>query len=215
MIHPMAVSFSKLFDYLRNPFQPAKQQQGKRLAEPARPVTPEELRKKAFLDYLDRQAASERELKERELEIRRSDPVWRFVYDGETKTWPASTNVDSAWYDIDKGELFIKYQDGSLYRYESISPHEAESFARSASAGTWVWDVLRVRGTKLGARKEYHMVYSGDRSRAWEQTEESAREHAEEVSAQSGAKSAYEKLGKFALKHPVTNKGRRARPKQF
>ncbi len=216
MIHLMVSRFSKLFAFLRNPLG-AKPAAGKPLRAPAPPpsaippITAQDLRKNAYLNLKDREAALAREQAEREEKMRQADPVYRFVHDGEVKTWPQSSNVHSCWYEIRQQQLFVQFHDGSLYRYESVTVGEAQAFVLSTSAGTFVWDNLRIRGTKLGARKEYHLVFSGGKERLWEQTPEAARTHAEKVAAESGA-NVHEKLGKFSLKTPMKNKGRRPPP---
>ncbi len=135
----------------------------------------------------------------------RADPAWRFVNLGERMDTPQSSNVAGAQYDRADSRLFVWYLDGSLYRYESVTVDEAYSFARSSSKGGWCWDNLRVRKTKYGARKEYMLIAAGEGGRAWEATSQTAADHSRRVAQESGAKSPFEKLGKFSRKRPKSN----------
>lgn len=148
--------------------------------------------------------ALDRKRREKEEDTRRADPAWRFVHMGEALQTPHSSNVASTWYEIDQQALYIQYKDGSLYEYRDVTPGEAESMYRAPSHGKWVWDNLRIRGKggRYGARKEYALVSSGSRGRAWEKSPQVALEHSEKVAKASGAKSPFERLGKMARKKP-------------
>lgn len=60
----------------------------------------------------------------------------------------ASSNVARARYDPATETLTIAYQDGRAWDYDPISAEQAEAFARAESAGTWLWDNVRVRGSR-------------------------------------------------------------------
>ena len=80
--------------------------------------------------------------------------VDRFLYDF-TPLVVNSSNVVSAQYYNDSNELRIQFKDGSAYIYEDINTQEALEFAKAFSKGGWVWDYLRIRGTKYGHKKPY------------------------------------------------------------
>lgn len=146
----------------------------------------------------------ERDRKKQDEDTRKNDPEYRFVYLGEGVDTPQSSNVAHIQYRIQDDLLVIRFKDGSTYGYEPIFPQEAASLFKSASKGTWVWDNLRIRKTKLGHKKHYYLI-TGDRK--WDATRESARAHGQEALRQSS--------GDFQaneLKWPETNKGRRPRP---
>jgi hypothetical protein len=70
-----------------------------------------------------------------------------------------SSNVDSAHFDAPRGILTILYRNGSYYQYFGVTPDEALDFAAAPSKGQWIWDNLRVRGTKTGYQKEYVKIF--------------------------------------------------------
>lgn len=59
-----------------------------------------------------------------------------------------SSNLVAAQYDSDGESLVIEYQGGTTWRYSSVSEAEARDFAQAGSHGEWVWDHIKVRGTK-------------------------------------------------------------------
>jgi hypothetical protein len=65
----------------------------------------------------------------------------------------SSSNVRAASYDARSQTLTVEYLDGRAYRYGDVSEDEALSFATTPSKGTYVWDYLRVRGSKTAHRK--------------------------------------------------------------
>ena len=66
-----------------------------------------------------------------------------------------SSNVASAQYDRSRQELTLEYENGSAYVYREVSEAEAQSFLTAPSKGEWVWDNLRVRGSKTAHRKPF------------------------------------------------------------
>ena len=150
--------------------------------------------------------------KEREaLERQRGNPALRFM-EGDWVTDFKSSCVKAFRYDVGPGILFIKFKerDGSEshYRYgipgnNNITGEMAMSLFRAASKGTWVWDNLRIRGTKVGHRVPYYMISSGNAPRKYESTFGTHEAHLERVageSKKSGSNepsSAYEKLFQF------------------
>ncbi len=211
----MASTFSRLFDFLGSFTAAGRERRAReqtmreQVPTPA-PQAPPRPRRDPVQAHADlkQQRDEQRAVEE---ERRQQDPLWRFINMGEVKSFQSS-NVHSAFYEQRNQALFVQFLAGSLYRYENVNTGEAESMYRSVSAGTWVWDNLRIRGTKLGHRKDYQMVFSGAQERRWEETPERARAHAERAAAESGAPNVMAKLGKFALNRPVTNRGRRPRP---
>jgi len=91
-------------------------------------------------------------------------PSWvaSFVYDGALIN-VHSSNVSHAQYLIAEGKMIVGFKNGSEYEYGNISEEEAMIFAQAASKGVFVWDFLRVRGTKRGHRKPYRRVTPGQR----------------------------------------------------
>lgn len=80
-----------------------------------------------------------------------------------------SSNVHSIAYDVDARQLYVRFQGGRgkrrggpgpLYRYDEVFADEARALyrARNTSAGGWVWDNLRIRGTVAGHKKTYRLV---------------------------------------------------------
>lgn len=86
-------------------------------------------------------------------------PIDAFVHFGQ---WlpVKSSNVEEIRYDADQSELFVKFKNGNVYQYEGVSIREAESMARAASHGKWVWDHLRYRGVGnfWSYRKPYTLI---------------------------------------------------------
>jgi hypothetical protein len=72
---------------------------------------------------------------------------------GEAELSVVSSNVRSAVYNPQQGVLAVTYLNGKTYRYGSITVDEAASFARASSHGTWLWDNIRVRGSKTEHQK--------------------------------------------------------------
>ena len=66
-----------------------------------------------------------------------------------------SSNVAMGQYFIEDRKLMIEYLDGSAYMYENISPEEASLFVTMQSKGSFIWDVLWVRGSKTAHRKPF------------------------------------------------------------
>lgn len=90
-----------------------------------------------------------------------------------------SSNVEQIRFLADPGELngrlHIRFKDHSVYEYVGIPPDLAEDFYTVASKGTFVWDVLRVRGTVTGHRFEYHYIESMSQTqRKWNRSQQSA-----------------------------------------
>ena len=74
-----------------------------------------------------------------------------------------STNVAAIAFDLKKQTLYVQFHPGSKdpnprYWYTPINAAQAGQFAVAPSKGGWVWDHLRVRGTKYGHKVPYgHM----------------------------------------------------------
>lgn len=83
--------------------------------------------------------------------------VERFLYRGAVLS-VVSSNVDHVEWDHRTSQLIVTYRNGSQYAYENISEGEARSFAEAPSKGTWVWNFLRIKGTKHGHKKPYRRL---------------------------------------------------------
>jgi hypothetical protein len=165
------------------------------------------------------------ESKQRQLE---NNPAYRFLYKGDVVTGFSSSNVKAFWYDIEKHLLYIQFKDQSTYEYgarlRGVTTEFALSLFYAKSKGTWVWDNLRIRGTKLGHKVDYALVigpqgpkrWNPVGGRLWEQTPERALEHAKEVTKQSGHEDIYEGIFRFwSGRHDLvakTNQGRLTKP---
>jgi hypothetical protein len=81
-----------------------------------------------------------------------------FIYEGDILP-VYSSNVGSARYDHDNETLYVVFHGGRgehrRYKYWPISEDEAHAFGIAFSKGGWVWDHLRIRGTKYGHKKNY------------------------------------------------------------
>lgn len=64
-----------------------------------------------------------------------------------------SSNVRSARYDPLRGVLSVTYKNATTYSYGNVSVYEAEGFANAPSKGGWLWDNIRVRGSKTEHQK--------------------------------------------------------------
>ena len=87
-----------------------------------------------------------------------SEAVYHFLHD-EAILYVHSTNVLWAKYQKDQQWLTLAYKDKrgrpkGIYRYSPISGDEAQEFLTYLSKGIFVWDKLRVRGTKTGHQKK-------------------------------------------------------------
>jgi hypothetical protein len=77
-----------------------------------------------------------------------------FTYNGAI-LYVHSSNVQSAQYDIESQTLLVAYlpkknSAGAIWQYDPISEDEAIAFANAHSKGSFLWDVVRVRGTRHG-----------------------------------------------------------------
>lgn len=151
----------------------------------------------------------------RERQQLQDSPVYRFVYLGEGVDTLSSSNVAHIQYKIDESLLVVRFKDGAVYGYKPIFPQEAKSLFESRSKGTWVWDNLRVRGTRLGHRKDYFLLVEGHAGqRKWNRSEETAAAHGAEASLQSGQPDPFSGVGKYEKAWPKTNKGRRKKKRR-
>lgn len=81
--------------------------------------------------------------------------IEQFLYDGKVIT-VNSSNVEAFRYDIEKKRLYVDYLDGSGYWYDGVPEKIAERAMTMQSKGDFVWDYLRIRGTKTGHKYPYH-----------------------------------------------------------
>lgn len=104
---------------------------------------------------------------------------------GEWVSWP-STNCVGGRYIPESLYMELEFKDGSYYGYFNVGREEAESMYHATSHGGWVWDNLRIRGTKLGYRKEYQWLSAPSAiQRKWDATPESAAAHGNEAKQQT------------------------------
>lgn len=66
-----------------------------------------------------------------------------------------SSNVIMAQYFGVVSKMLVEFRSGASYLYSNVSLSEALSFAQAQSKGGWIWDNLRVRGSKTQHRKPY------------------------------------------------------------
>ena len=85
------------------------------------------------------------------------DEVEDFV-ENEQPVFVNSSNVVMVQYFPVVQKLLVEFKKGASYLYSSVSKVEALSFAQAQSKGGWVWDNLRVRGSKTAHRKPYTRV---------------------------------------------------------
>lgn len=86
------------------------------------------------------------------------DDVTKFIYKGYWLPFH-STNVRAVKYDIDSQKMFIEFKGkGGPYEYDGISKEKAMTFLQAGSKGGWVWDNLRVRGSKTKHQVPYRKV---------------------------------------------------------
>lgn len=82
-----------------------------------------------------------------------------FVYGGEI-LFVSSSNVAAVQYHHKTRKMMVEYLSGGSYLYDEVSDGEALSFFRASSPGKWIWDNLRIRGTKRGHRKTWRRLTS-------------------------------------------------------
>jgi hypothetical protein len=87
-----------------------------------------------------------------------TDEVEGFVYAGEPLVVASSNVGPLAQYTIDTQQLMLEFLDGSAYLYDDVTPDEAFDFAAAPSKGEWVWNHLRIRGTKNDHRKPFRKI---------------------------------------------------------
>lgn len=186
----------------------------------------EEQRKKSS-DAINRainkwdKAQQETEEEKRARELKAREPGYRFIYLGIpiiNGVEFSSSNVMWIQYDIENSSLYITYKkNGCTYRYWPIPEHEARTFYHMASKGETVWDLLRVRGTNLGHRKNYILVGGSAAGTLpkWAQDPATIAAHDAEVAASSGmpftpeilqpgatGAQPYRAIGKFIVETP-------------
>ena len=114
-------------------------------------------------ERLDQRRQDEIDRQQRERDRQQNDPEWRFLNEQEEISTPASSNVTSFWYDGRDYEFFVRFTDGSIYKYVGVPPDVAIKFYQANSKGGAVWDYFRIRGTSLGHQYSYYMVMSPTR----------------------------------------------------
>lgn len=121
-----------------------------------------------------------------------NNPLGRFLYMSEHVTDFHSSCVKSFWYEITTKTLHIQFKErsggSSTYAYgkaSGVPPDMAMSLFNAKSKGVWVWDRLRIRGTKLGHQIEYIMEVAPPSGRAYQQSPEAEAAHHAQVEAES------------------------------
>lgn len=114
-----------------------------------------------------------------EAQVFGTDDVDRFVHFGSWFDNFTSSNVARMRYDQEQSQLTVEYKNGNQYSYQNVSIREAESFARGASKGKWVWDHLRVRGKGnfWAFRKPYQLIGVGGREPQWMRSAKARKIH--------------------------------------
>lgn len=70
-----------------------------------------------------------------------------------------SSHHRAAVYDAAGQKLTLIFRDGGAYEYYGVTLDMARSYAAAASKGTWVWDNLRVRGSKTAHKVAWAKLY--------------------------------------------------------
>jgi hypothetical protein len=98
----------------------------------------------------------------------------------------SSSNVEQVWYKLDEEEMWVQFQDGSVYKYWTITTQEAANMFHATSKGIYIWDAYRIRGTVLGHKKNYLYVGPGGTvSRRYNESQEARDAHMKKVERQS------------------------------
>ncbi len=81
-----------------------------------------------------------------------SDHLEGFVYNGDL-IHVSSSNVTAVQYHIAVKMIMIQYKDGASWMYGNFSEQEAIAFAQAKSKMSFVWDNIKVRGSKTAHKK--------------------------------------------------------------
>jgi hypothetical protein len=60
----------------------------------------------------------------------------------------SSSNVAEAAYDRDSGRLLVRYKSGGGGWWYEVGREAAEAFYAAPSHGGWLWDNVKVRGSR-------------------------------------------------------------------
>lgn len=96
---------------------------------------------------------------QRQQRVLSGDEVYDFVHNSVIM-FVHSSNVGAVQYFKEDQKLMVEFLPGAngkpgRYLYSNVTEDDAISFARAGSKGKWVWDNLRVRGSKTAHRKPY------------------------------------------------------------
>ncbi len=83
--------------------------------------------------------------------------VENFAY-SQVKLRLHSSNAAWAQYNHHDKELDVGFNNGGVYRYSNVDVREAIAFIKAASKGSWLWDNIRVRGSRTGHKKPYRKL---------------------------------------------------------
>jgi|WetSurMetagenome_2_1015567.scaffolds.fasta_scaffold577308_1 hypothetical protein len=50
----------------------------------------------------------------------------------------SSSNIDSVGYDLQNHDVYVKFLNGSVYKYIGVEQHEYESLLHAASVGSYL-----------------------------------------------------------------------------
>ena len=80
-----------------------------------------------------------------------------FLYEGKP-LFVYSSNVASATYYPTDSKMAVGFLGGGMYLYSNVTMEEAYQFTQAQSKGRWVWDYLRVRGSRTAHRKPFTKI---------------------------------------------------------
>lgn len=86
-----------------------------------------------------------------------ADEVNDFLFRGKVLS-VSSSNLEAAQFLAGENKLIVKYLGDGHYEYDGVTEGEALAFANAPSKGVFVWDHLRVRGSKTAHRKAFKSV---------------------------------------------------------
>ena len=99
------------------------------------------------------------------------DSADEWIATGYYRLIQSEGTVYAARYDLQTGKLYVQYKHwdpsmelgtqqgpGPVYEYSDVSPAEARAFYNAPSAGVWLWDNVRIRGSWALHQKPYRIV---------------------------------------------------------
>ncbi|MDE2098100.1 MAG: KTSC domain-containing protein [Patescibacteria group bacterium] len=83
-----------------------------------------------------------------------ADEVEAFVHD-QMPLFVHSTNVSLLQYFPEDQKLMVEFLNGGAYLYSNVTETEAYELAKAESKGGFLWDRIRVRGSKTAHKKPF------------------------------------------------------------